>query len=425
MTLVLRYPCLLVRSNSRFFCDNTKNSISFKLVSNDSDLRDYYFDYYNFIPYRFGVVIEFYKNPKLNNDDSALLLEIKNKIQSEYQNGLDIYVKNLNFENYYSLINLKYSPDDEKKTDNKNPFAFLYSCYTTVSFCQCDTVYCSTEYDKNELKTNPMLQLSLIKKARYYVECIRKLDWAASQFPNYYNRCFDKKSSIGILGLTNKYLKEVKMLFNTNQFISRELFNNAFNIMVSVYPNLYDDYLQGVSLDKMVSNMNDKKQILINLYNEVCDDLCLPNEIVTGTLRNGNQSRKGKMMKELMDLLSEGEYKILDSDTINEYMKKKAQEEFEEAERRAAEEQYRLTHNNDSKNSDSSGLGFMGTAAAVALGNKISNRNGGKNKSYLTDYRGTSSCQIGKINTGAFTKGSRHINCIGCPIRTKCASCDK
>lgn len=423
----LVYPYIKFDTRSDFLAYTEFDFMRFKLYHTQNEsLKDYVFDYYYYLPMALKISIQICFDDTCKDKAGV----IADQIMKAYEKGVVLHINMPNDKNTNSMLYLKID-DKYNKISNQDS-------YKRIDFCKQIIVYYSLNYDMEGLLTNSRLQFSLLKRAGFYYLIRERLNKAIDLINNDYKRCFNGEETNNLDKKNGEKYCTLKSLYNNHQFISRSAFNEGLSNIVSIFPELYNHYINGHTIDVIISDIQSKREKLFSLYSSLCDELGIPNKemvlVPFSSYRNDLKCYSSFFICNdftiINDIFLESvERKIAEEEIAKaKYKAQKEKEVFDKMyekieARKRSREYHQSLYQEYPQYEDSSGPGFVETTSAVVVGNAISSIIENKRRKHQKfDYRGTSSCQIGKIDEKAFTKGARHTNCLMCPISSKCAS---
>ena len=379
----LIYPCVLIKSKSKLNISFDVDNTTFKLLSNDNGIRDYVYDFINYLPYTFEIEMQIYNE----GGDNSVIENLKNYILNMYTQGADIFVKTPNSDDTYSMINLKCN------------MAYSRLNNDTVCFNIFNTVYYAADYDKNALDYDSKLQLAILQRIAFYRDAVSKINNAVSDMNTKYISCFDGKPLGAFDFLNGAGYKELKRLYNARQYISKDVFDKGLKSITSIYPVLYNCFMQGMPIQQIIENMNVKKRQIAELINLLIDDLNLPDG-KTGTYTDLNFRKSNILLHDLINRMQESE-NILLSDVIEAYIEEKENS----ARERYEMEQYYAEHPDEEPQA---GSGILSSMLRQTVQKSNIQRNAGDMGK--RDLIGQAGCA--QINGGS---------CSSCNIRRACS----
>ena len=364
------------------------------------------------------------------------------------------------------------------ETDYNGKYSMIIN---SVKYCN---VYFSYDYPAETIIGNPWCQIMLLKRACFFKDIKVKLNKSIEkELPKRYKNLVEGKPIHEELKNDQAYLQLAKR-YRERQPLFRYSFENAMKPISDCYPMFFDRVMAGWSYEQIEKEMKSFVEYYDYNYTYICDKLDIPDDAIQ---ENSFALNPRSYLKAYMTSMMLNNLDILEAEYLNESIvieKRKSQGSIfdcvgssflkaaisgkhkgnkEEAddyfdgipkdyhERSQYYEEVLATANGKQgvnvapqqyydqgpqyydepydepsyNGGSSSGGSLLGDVFAVAAGNIIANKyEDHKKKKKKFDYRGTSSCQIGKPNPNAFTKGSCYINCVGCPIRWECDSYD-
>lgn len=367
------YPVILVKYDCDFDSKIDYNSKCFKMYSSpDEEVRDYIFDYFNFLPLKMTVSINVYYDE--GSQDRAEL--IKKQILDAYEKEETLYVNTSRNNDVSYLYNIKI----ENNINDSDS-----SCIS-INLGEQIVAYFNTKYEKDDIKLDPQKQKILLKKSKFYHELVPRMRNAINSMTTEFTRCFNgQKPSYDDKKKGEKFCN-LKIAYNNKNNITKEQFDGGLPRIVQIYPDLYSYFNNGLVLDNVVSDMKEK----CNRFNSSClsikEELDIPDKEIDSSAKLN--FRSSDLIDQYLKILNENDFTILDSLFFESFerenakkVKKKQDDELSHLDfgqigktyTKEVQQEYYPESTHIHYHEESSGGGFISNMLAVAAGNTISN----------------------------------------------------
>ena len=430
----LNYPVILVKTNESYA--DILNTYYITRQDGSNEIR--WYDFVSSIPFGYGVTlcINYNKNTK------EYAKQIYDYLISIYSVPIIIYANNPMEAGTYLPITLrvdssKIQNGTESNSDNamnKMINSLVTEGSYKIQFIQNCSVYFSN-ISNDEIQYNPWGQIALLKQLIYARNVSKQLSNILSKdLPNGYKTLITGQEPTYEFKVDRAY-RELSERFKNRYPIDRQLFNEAFKSIIGLYPSFYDKVMAGWVYNQIEQDIKYFRDSLKNHCNSIYQKLDIQQKHISDFIlgKDPIDYRSDEAIQYYIDKMSSKNLDI--SEAIKEFEKheKEKQKKMEEDRIRLEKEREEMAYYQSQyggqyddqyyDRGSSSGGSFIKSALSVAAGNILANNyEKKKEKKKQFDYRGTSSCQIGKPNTKSVSRDARHINCIGCPIRMECAS---
>ena len=331
-------------------------------------------DFVHTLPYAYGIKLRIFYDKE--TEPKAAIIE--KQIRSSYAIDTGVWVDVPNFNDNKSMVKLRVDPTEPEPEPLQNRImeALQQQNKTklekVIPFVQFNSVYYFQGWDTDTLNKDPKQQFAVLQIAEFssltYSKLLSALDVVKLDY-----RPFVMHEKNRITSFFSPSYRQIKNLYDSKRPITRAQFDAAFKNIVSVFPQLYNFFVNGAGYDEICNIIKGRAEELFQRYADACNDLNLP-ERVTGENGVSFSCREPADLTSLLEAMV-GRHTLLETVIKDKLGSMEAQREFEMMEA-SMQSQYEPEHDtyegNDS--SSSGGGGFIRNVAATATGVYIGER---------------------------------------------------
>ncbi|MBO4306593.1 MAG: hypothetical protein J5890_05335 [Clostridia bacterium] len=386
-------------------------------------------DFVHTLPYAYGIKLRIFYDEE--TEPKAAIIE--NQIRSSYAIDTGVWVDVPNFKDNKSMVKLRVDPNEPEPEPLQNRImeALRQQNKTKlekdIPFVQFYSVYYYQGWDTETLNKDPKQQFAVLQIAEFssltYSKLLSALDVVKLDY-----RPFVMHEKNRITSFFSPSYRQIKNLYDSKRPITRAQFDAAFKNIVSVFPQLYNFFVNGASYDEICNIIKGRAEELFQRYADACNDLNLP-ERVTGENGVSFSCREPADLTSLLEAMV-GRHTLLETVIKDKLGSLEAQREFEMMEASFIDEREPDYSEYAGNNASSSGSGgflreVASTAAGVYIGERLVDRKRAKDASNKKpDLWGTAACPYGEP-MNKYDKHApdfAHIRCnIGCPKWGMCS----